>query len=275
MMERAAEADARADVYGLGMTLAFLFYEKDLTMEVIRNTDRMIGELHTSEAVRMVIRTAITWNREHRFRSAAEFHSALQAAVTRRESVPPTVKAAATQIARPTATVIPEVNLDSSPGPTVEPPARPAVSLEAPAIPAAPTAPTPAGTIEAAFAALHAESTTAPPPPPPPAPRPRRSSGAAVAAGPHPSESAPSLARRFAAIAIDAEIQGERAAAAVFDSLEVHEDAQPMDAPPSSITARRDDQTLADTPRRLSARQVAPLALGVAVVLALLYFLAL
>lgn len=89
MMERAAEADARADVYGLGMTLAFLFHERDLTMEVIRSTDRLINELKVPESIRMVIRTAITWNRDHRFRTAGEFHSALSAATVRRDSLPP------------------------------------------------------------------------------------------------------------------------------------------------------------------------------------------
>jgi serine/threonine protein kinase len=83
MMERAAEADARADVYGLGMTLAFLFHERDLTMEVIRNTDRLVDELAVPEAIRMVIRTAITWNRDHRFRTAGEFRAALAAAMQR------------------------------------------------------------------------------------------------------------------------------------------------------------------------------------------------
>jgi len=90
MMEGAAEADARADVYGLGMTLAFLFHERDLTMEVIRSTDRLINELKIPESIRMVIRTAITWNRDHRFRTAGEFHSALSAATVRRDSLPPT-----------------------------------------------------------------------------------------------------------------------------------------------------------------------------------------
>ena len=82
MMERAGEADARADVYGLGMTLAFLFFERDLTMEVIRNTDRLVASIAAPEAIRMVIRTAITWNRDHRFRTAAEFRLALAAAVS-------------------------------------------------------------------------------------------------------------------------------------------------------------------------------------------------
>src|SRR5690606_15228574 len=60
----------------------------DLTMEVIRNTDRLIGELSIPESIRMVIRTAITWNRDHRFRSATEFAAALSAALGARESLP-------------------------------------------------------------------------------------------------------------------------------------------------------------------------------------------
>ncbi len=120
MMERASEADARADVYGLGMTLAFLFYERDLTMEVIRSTDRLINELKIPESIRMVIRTAITWNRDHRFRTAGEFHSALTAAIVRRNSLPPmTMITHSAQAGVHAGTVI--ATASSAPAPSVAP----------------------------------------------------------------------------------------------------------------------------------------------------------
>lgn len=138
MMESASEADARADVYGLGMTLAFAFYEKDLTMEVIRSTDRLIDSLKIPEAIRMIIRTAITWNRDHRFRSAGDFRSALAAALARRDSLPPGTRSptgtllapgATAVLAGPPATPAPEAGPVPPPSLASNPPAGPSVSL--------------------------------------------------------------------------------------------------------------------------------------------------
>ena len=237
MMERAADADARADVYGLGMTLAFAFYERDLTMEVIRNTDRMIGELRTSEAIRMVIRTAITWNREHRFRSAGEFHSALQAAVTRRD-IGPSSRPPRAELARSAAaaTAIAEVSLDT---PTSGPVAA--------------AAPSAAMLARTAFAAS----------PQDPAP---------VSAPPEPVSEAPlSLARRFAAHSNDAERLVDKAVSEVFASLEVHDDSDPP--PKAARVPPSDDQTQLDAPRRLMTRTV-PIAVGVGLLLILVFMLA-
>jgi serine/threonine protein kinase len=256
MMERAADADARADVYGLGMTLAFAFYERDLTMEVIRNPDRMIGELRTSEAVRMVIRTAITWNREHRFRSAAEFHAALQASVTRRDIGPPTARPS---VARAAATVIENVSLDTPPsGPVAAAPALSHTVFAA----AAPSA------------AMLARTAPAEPP---------RSTAAAAKppapavgdASPQPEESeAPlSLVGRFAAYANDAGILVDKAVSEVFASLEVHDDTDPRSPPRAASAPPGDDQTQLDAPRWLS-RRAAPIAVGVGLLLILLYLFA-
>jgi len=224
-------------VYGLGMTLAFAFYERDLTMEVIRNTDRMIGELRTSEAIRMVIRTAITWNREHRFRSAGEFHSALQAAVTRRD-IGPSSRPPRAELARSAAaaTAIAEVSLDT---PTSGPVAA--------------AAPSAAMLARTAFAAS----------PQDPAP---------VSAPPEPVSEAPlSLARRFAAHANDAERLVDKAVSEVFASLEVHDDSDPP--PKAARVPPSDDQTQLDAPRRLMTRTV-PIAVGVGLLLILVFMFA-
>lgn len=122
MMESASEADARADVYGLGMTLAFTFYEKDLTMEVIRSTDRLIDGLKIPEAIRMIIRTAITWNRDHRFRSAIDFRNALAAALARRDSLPPGTRSPSGTLLAPSATA---ATTAPAPAPLAPPPSNP------------------------------------------------------------------------------------------------------------------------------------------------------
>jgi serine/threonine protein kinase len=279
MMERAADADARADVYGLGMTLAFAFYERDLTMEVIRNTDRMIGELRTSEAIRMVIRTAITWNREHRFRSADEFHSALQAAVTRRDGGAPTLRPAAPS--RPAATAIEQVSLDtpvsgpvpaaSAFSPTAFTGAAPSAAMLArTAFAGSPETTVAKPPLRAAFAPRRGAQEPAPAATAPPVP--------VAAAADEPRQSEPeeplSLARRFAAHANDAGILVDKAVSEVFAALEVHDDSDPPAPPKAALVAPpRDDQTQMDTSRGLSTR-AAPITIGVTLVLILVYLLA-
>ena len=199
MMERASEADARADVYGLGMTLAFLFYERDLTMDVIRSTDRLIGALKVPESIRMVIRTAITWNRDHRFRSAGEFHSALSAAIVRRDSLPPTtmtvVQASAGQgtlLAAVPPVAMPAVVLTNPPSGTVLAPVPP--------VPAPPTAPS---TSPASPSPAFTPPSTSPPTSPPTSPSTSPASTSPRSTSPPPvpvpskrAPSAPLLSRR-------------------------------------------------------------------------------
>lgn len=242
MMERASEADARADVYSLGMTLAFMFYERDLTMEVIRNTDQLIGELKIPEAIRMVIRTAITWNRDHRFPSAAEFRSALAASFARRDNSLPMATAAAVQ-----RTLL---------APIGEAPGLAATRL-AVAEPAGPVfaPPASASTSVAATPVVAAE----------------RALGAPVPVGRPPSVS---LARAFAAISKESDARGDTAVSEVFAQLEVHDDLDPP--PHQSVRAPApvpvDDHTHADTIRRLPPATIG-LALGAVAVVVLVYLL--
>ncbi len=274
MMEQAGEADARADVYGLGMTLAFLFYERDLTMDVIRDTDRLIGELKVPEAIRMVIRTAITWNRDHRFRTGAEFRSALFAAIKGRDSLPPTLMATprpsvhSSTVLAATASPAPPAGRPSSP--PASPPGVAATTiagsppLAAPTI--APTPDTPADNglrTEIAVVVPMASQ-----------PRPADTKAPSSADDHQPTVS---LVKAFAAISKESDVLGDHAVAAVFDSLEVHdlESSARRDAAEvrSPVPLPEDDQTFLDTARRPSAGTVAFLALGAGIVGTLIYLM--
>lgn len=238
MMERASEADARADVYGLGMTLAFLFYERDLTMEVIRNTDRLIGELNVPESIRMVIRTAISWNREHRFRSAGEFRAALSAAVARRDSLPPTVIGSTGTVLAPAATPAATMLAGSAPSRT---PPEPATSLP---------------DIDLSSGSGMKIAAVAPP------------AGA--------SEPNLSLVKAFAQISKESEVLGDNAVSEVFASLEVHEDDVPEPARSAARALTplpKEDPTLPETMRRAAPRAVALIVVGAGALAALAYLL--
>jgi hypothetical protein len=78
VMARPQDADARADIYGLGMTAVFALHGADLPMDVIRDADRFIDRLRCGAVVHDVLKKAVAWDREHRFASAAEFVAALE-----------------------------------------------------------------------------------------------------------------------------------------------------------------------------------------------------
>ncbi len=301
MMEQAGEADARADVYGLGMTLAFLFYERDLTMDVIRDTDRLIGELKVPEAIRMVIRTAITWNRDHRFRNGSEFRSALSAAIKGRNSLPPTLMATPRPIVH-SSTVLaatPDLGVAATTIAASPPPAKP-LDIAATAIAGSPP---PAKPLDIAATAIAGSPPPAAATPlaamptdsglrteiavvvpmasqPPPQPRPADSTPPGATASPAAAaapaiEPGVSLVKAFAAISKESDVLGDHAVAAVFDSLEVHDvessarrDAREARSP---VPLPDHDQTFLDTTRRPSAGTVAFLALGAGVVATLIY----
>ncbi|MFY0532811.1 serine/threonine-protein kinase [Nannocystis pusilla] len=222
MMERASEADARADVYGLGMTLAFLFYERDLTMDVIRNTDRLIGELSVPESIRMVIRTAITWNREHRFRTAAEFRAALSAAVARRDPQPTGIDGRTATLLATSASVMEETLRPISTPLQPVPPRQVDSSLEIAEIEEVDEV----DTIEelAADAVELDES--------PPVKRERPVTQP-------PKRGNVSLVKAFAAIAEESDALGETAVSEVFSALEVHEVVASHSEPPAPRSCRR------------------------------------
>jgi hypothetical protein len=80
VMSRPQEADARADVYGLGMTAVFALFGGDLAMDVIRDADRFIDRLPCNPVIQDVLKKAVAWDRNDRFGSAAEFVTALERA---------------------------------------------------------------------------------------------------------------------------------------------------------------------------------------------------
>ncbi|MDC0675008.1 serine/threonine-protein kinase [Nannocystis radixulma] len=280
MMERASEADARADVYGLGMTLAFLFYERDLTMDVIRNTDRLIGELSVPESIRMVIRTAITWNREHRFRTAAEFRAALSAAVGGRDGLPVLGSPVVVKAGGPREAVVGE-------GPSAL-----AATLRRVGAPQMPRKTLPLGQVDSSVEIVEISDISdvseaeviaddvevvdisdvgvaAPAPPAVPA---------AAEGGPNVS-----LVKAFAAFAEESEADSETAVSEVFSALEVHEvpasESEMLsveNAAARSMALRPlpvEDETLPDTLPGDSTRVVAAVVLGAAVVVTILYFM--
>lgn len=83
LMLNAQDATARADVYGLGMTLIFGIRRAELDMGVIRNSDTLISGLECHDALKAILRRSVDWNPDARFETAKEFCDALRAAPTR------------------------------------------------------------------------------------------------------------------------------------------------------------------------------------------------
>jgi formylglycine-generating enzyme required for sulfatase activity len=82
VMTGAGDADARADVYGLGMTAAFCIHGSDLPGNVMGRVDRFIDRLSCSAEVRAVLKRATDWDEPAaRHADAAEFHEALAGAL--------------------------------------------------------------------------------------------------------------------------------------------------------------------------------------------------
>jgi serine/threonine protein kinase len=87
-LDRPQEADARADVFGLGMTAIFGLYGADLPMDVLRAPERFIGDLRcepANRAVKDVLKRAVEWRREERFKDAGELCDWLQEAMSTSE----------------------------------------------------------------------------------------------------------------------------------------------------------------------------------------------
>ncbi len=74
VMREAKEADETADIYSLAMTCVFGLYGRDVPMEVLRDAGTFIdNNLECTRAVKEVLKRAVTWQKEHRYRDAAEF----------------------------------------------------------------------------------------------------------------------------------------------------------------------------------------------------------
>jgi nucleoside phosphorylase len=79
---KAKEADARADVYALGMTAIFCLHGADLPDIAVRRPDIVIDELPCGDALKRVLVRAIEIDREARFSDARQFCSALRRAAS-------------------------------------------------------------------------------------------------------------------------------------------------------------------------------------------------
>jgi serine/threonine protein kinase len=80
MMERPQEADARADVYGLGMTMAFMLHGEPLPHISVRDASRFVQGLACAAQLHPVLARAVAWEPEHRFKDAEAFCEALREA---------------------------------------------------------------------------------------------------------------------------------------------------------------------------------------------------
>lgn len=80
MYEDANRADARADVFGLGMTAVFAFFGQALPVEVLRDEREVFARLRCSPDVKQVLLKAIQWTAAARYPRVREFCDALAAA---------------------------------------------------------------------------------------------------------------------------------------------------------------------------------------------------
>lgn len=81
LMDRPQDADARADVYGLGMTAVFGLLGAELPISMMRHAEKVIRGLACGDAVKKVLERAIDWDKEKRQPEARAFCEALRAAV--------------------------------------------------------------------------------------------------------------------------------------------------------------------------------------------------
>src|SRR5262249_3330042 len=86
-MQDAKEADARADVYGLGMTALFCFHGAALPAIAHRRPDKGIAGLSCGEAIKAVLTKAIELEPADRYPDARALCEALREA--EREDEPP------------------------------------------------------------------------------------------------------------------------------------------------------------------------------------------
>ncbi|KYF57578.1 hypothetical protein BE04_22830, partial [Sorangium cellulosum] len=80
LMHRPQDADARADVYGLGMTAVFCLHGGELPPIMMRYPGRVIERLPCGDAVRKVLERAIEFEASERYPDVAAFCEALRGA---------------------------------------------------------------------------------------------------------------------------------------------------------------------------------------------------
>ena len=81
MMDRPQDADARADVYALGMTMAFILHGDKLPRKALTARERFIENLRATPTIKAVLKRATAEDLEDRYPDAAAFCDALRAAI--------------------------------------------------------------------------------------------------------------------------------------------------------------------------------------------------
>ncbi|WP_438044180.1 SUMF1/EgtB/PvdO family nonheme iron enzyme [Sorangium sp. So ce128] len=79
-MDRPQDADARADVYGLGMTALFCLHGAQLPAEAVHDRAAFLRELSCDGTVKAVLEQAVAWKREKRYASIDDLCAALSIA---------------------------------------------------------------------------------------------------------------------------------------------------------------------------------------------------
>jgi serine/threonine protein kinase/nucleoside phosphorylase len=77
-LDRPQDATARADVFGLGMTMTFCLLEQELTIFTFRDPKSTIAKVDCSADVRNLLERAVTWEVDQRFEDAAAMLVALR-----------------------------------------------------------------------------------------------------------------------------------------------------------------------------------------------------
>jgi len=78
-LDRPQDADARADVYGLGMTALFGFHGADLPFhQIMRSPESFLDQLPCPAPIKRVLRRATSLERGERYKDAGEFITELQ-----------------------------------------------------------------------------------------------------------------------------------------------------------------------------------------------------
>jgi eukaryotic-like serine/threonine-protein kinase len=148
-MDRLQDPDARADVYGLGMTALFCLYGAQLPIDVLHDRQTFLRELSCDASIKGVLEQAVAWERDKRFASIEDFCIALRIASQPRSATRAPCIFDYLPIVPPTAPATPEA-LRSAGRPPAAPQAQrrladvPVMLRAAPAasvVPAAPVAP--------------------------------------------------------------------------------------------------------------------------------------
>jgi serine/threonine protein kinase/DNA-binding CsgD family transcriptional regulator len=85
-LSHAGEADARADVYGLGMTATFCFHGCELPPHTFRRPESVINSLDCALSIKRILIRAVSLDPADRFKDAQEFCDALSAQTSASEA---------------------------------------------------------------------------------------------------------------------------------------------------------------------------------------------